>query len=123
MRVKLFNAQDEVFSRLSSTKDGPRVKPGDARVIGSSKFPSVGDTPGSGPGMREALALSEKPMLWCHAGVAAVFPALGSPFVKLRVRHCLGPLKLCQSEVRFGGFRDGKETLLGRGYSARSSGD
>ena len=33
-------------------------------------------------------------------------------------RGCLGPLKLCQSEVRFGGFRDGTEALLGRGYSA-----
>ena len=33
-------------------------------------------------------------------------------------RARLGPLKLCQSEVSFGGFRDGTEALLGRGYSA-----
>ena len=32
--------------------------------------------------------------------------------------ECLGPLKLCQSEVSFGGYWGGKEAVFGRGYSA-----
>ena len=54
------NAQGETFCILNSSKDGPRDKPGAARVIGSSKFPSDGATPGSSPGLQEWLALSEK---------------------------------------------------------------
>ena len=39
------------------------------------------------------------------------------------IEICLGPLKLCQSEVSFGGYWGGKETLLGRGHTASFAGD
>ena len=43
--------------------------------------------------------------------------------VRIVEHKCLGPLELCQSEVSFGGFRDGKEALLGRGHSSVVAGD